>query len=360
MLFADTGLSGAEISALFAVWSAVGIAAEVPSGALADRFSRRGALVLGGVLQALGYVLWTAFPGFAAFAAGFALWGLGGAFVSGASESLVYDGLAAAGARAHFARVHGWMEAAGQLAQVPVAVAATVLFATGGYELVGWVSVGMCLAAAAVAARLPEPPRSGEEGHAAVAGYLATLRTGLREALSRALVRRALLAVALLTGLDAIEEYFPLMARAWGLPTEAVPLAMAAIPLVGALGSAFGGRAGRLGARGLTVVYGLAALLFAGAAVVRHPAGLALIAAFYGLYRAVLVVADARLQDRIGSAARATVTSVAGLATELAVFSVYLAWVAGEMVAVTGLVVVVAAVLPYAFRAPRAGIPVQV
>ena len=53
-MFADNGLSDAEISALFLIWSLVGIVAEVPTGALADRFSRRGALAAGGVLQAVG------------------------------------------------------------------------------------------------------------------------------------------------------------------------------------------------------------------------------------------------------------------------------------------------------------------
>ena len=52
LLFADSGLSDAEISALFALWSAVGIIAEVPSGALADRFGRRTALVVGALVQA--------------------------------------------------------------------------------------------------------------------------------------------------------------------------------------------------------------------------------------------------------------------------------------------------------------------
>ena len=41
LLFTDTGLSGGQISLLFAIWSTVGIVAEVPTGALADRFSRR-------------------------------------------------------------------------------------------------------------------------------------------------------------------------------------------------------------------------------------------------------------------------------------------------------------------------------
>jgi len=76
LLFVDAGLSGAQISTLFLVWSAVGIVAEIPSGALADRFSRPAALVASGVLQAAGYALWIAAPGYLAFAAGFVLWGI--------------------------------------------------------------------------------------------------------------------------------------------------------------------------------------------------------------------------------------------------------------------------------------------
>ena len=110
LLFADSGLSGAQISALFAIWSAVGLVAEVPSGALADRFGRRAALVAAGVLQAVGYALWIgAARTFAGFAAGFVLWGLGGSLVSGAREALLYDGLAAVGAEACYARVNGWV-----------------------------------------------------------------------------------------------------------------------------------------------------------------------------------------------------------------------------------------------------------
>ena len=91
LLFADTGLSDAQISVLFAVWSVVGIVAEVPSGALADHVGHRTALVAGAVVQAVGYACWVVFPGFAGFAAGFVLWGLGGALASGAQElSLIH------------------------------------------------------------------------------------------------------------------------------------------------------------------------------------------------------------------------------------------------------------------------------
>ena len=73
------------------------------------------------VLQAAGYVLWIVLPGFPAFAAGFVLWGLGGALVSGAQEALLYDGLVAAAAQEHYARVQGWVTAVGLVAQLPAA-----------------------------------------------------------------------------------------------------------------------------------------------------------------------------------------------------------------------------------------------
>ena len=107
LLFADAGMSDARISGLFLIWSATGIVAEVPAGVLADRFSRRGAVVASGLLQAGGYVLWISAPGFAGFAAGFALWAVGGAFGSGALEALLYDGLAAAGAEDTYPRRSG-------------------------------------------------------------------------------------------------------------------------------------------------------------------------------------------------------------------------------------------------------------
>src|SRR5918997_7222738 len=97
LLFPARGLSVAQISALFAIWSAVGLLAEVPSGALAARSSRRSCLVAAGILQATAYVGWLLLPGFAGFALGFALWGFGGSLVSGAKEALLYDGLDAAG-----------------------------------------------------------------------------------------------------------------------------------------------------------------------------------------------------------------------------------------------------------------------
>ena len=314
LLFADTGLSAADISALFALWSFMGVVAEVPSGALADRFGRRAAVVAAGILQAAGYLTWIALPGFPGFAAGFVLWGLGAAMASGAFEALLYDGLAAAGEADRYARVLGRVEAAGLAVQVPIAGAATALFAAGGYTLAGVVSVATSLGAAAVAATLPDVrPGAVRAGEAGELGYLATLRAGVDEAAGSPPVRAAVLGVAAITAFDGLEEYFPLLAAEWGVPTEVIPTALVAIPLAGALGAALGGRAALLGPVGITLMLLAAVGSLAAAGLVAHPAGIVGVTIFYGLYRLAVVIADTRLQERIDGPARATDVTVLAL-----------------------------------------------
>lgn len=334
MLFADSGLSDAQISVLLAIWSLTAVVFEVPSGALADRFSRRGSLVVAGGLQAAGYATWVLFPSFWGFAAGFVLWGLGGTLTSGAFEALLYDGLAANGDEDQYGRLNARVDSIELIAQVPVAVVATALFSFGGYQLAGWASVAMCLASSVIALRFPEPPRDEDDDEP---GYFATLRTGLREAVP---IKRAVLAVALVYALDAFEEYFTLLAQDWHVPTVWVPMATIGVPLMGAAGASLGGR---LPFRGW-VLFASGALLIV-AALLAVPPAIILLGLFYGLYRFVLVHVETELQHRIESDARATVTSVAAIGAEFVAFAVYGLWVLGSAVAVGVLVLVVALVI---------------
>ncbi|HEX7304125.1 MFS transporter [Lentzea sp.] len=335
LLFADSGLSDAQISVLLAVWSLTAVVFEVPSGAIADRFSRRSSLVASGVLQASGYAAWVVFPSFWGFAAGFVLWGLGGTLQSGAFEALLYDGLAANGDEERYGRLNARVDTIELIAQVPVALVATALFSLGGYRLAGWISVAMCLLSSLVALRFPEPPRESAEDDGP--GYLATLLTGLRETVP---IKRAVIAVALVYAIDAFEEYFTLLAQDWHVPTVWVPLATIGVPLLGAAGASL---AGRLPFRGWVLF--AAGLVLIAAAALAVPVAIVLLGLFYGLYRFVLVHVETELQHRIESDARATVTSVAAIGSEFVAFAIYGLWVFGAAFAIGVLVLVVAVVI---------------
>ena len=196
-----------------------------------------------------------------------------------------------------------------------------------------------------MALRFPEAPRTTEDD--ALPG---TLREGVVEALRSPPLRVLVLAVALIGGLDAIEEYFPVLAGEWGVATPTVPLAVLVVALAGATGAALGGRADRLRGGTLLTLLVIAAGCLAVAALWARPAALLLVALFYGLYLAVLVVAQSRLQERIASAHRATITSVAGLGIELASLLVFAAWALGGPIAVAGLVLAVVPVVRAGLR----------
>lgn len=340
-------------------WSATAFIAEVPSGALADRFSRRGAIIASSLLQAAGFLLWILLPGFVAFAIGFVIWGFGGALSSGAFEALLYEGLAERKAKRHFARVYGWIGSLELLCRIPAAGAATLLFRWGGYDLVGWVSIGVCLTASLLATRLPEPARipvretaGGPSAHSPSrlepqGSYFSLLHSGMKEALANPAVRAAVIAAALVTGLDGLEEYFPLMARDWGVPTAVIPIAVLGVPLAGAAGAAYGGRAERFGGGMLASLLFGALVLLGVTALMALPAGMLGVAVFYGLHQMVLVVVAARLQERIEGTARATVTSAASLGTELVAIALFAAWAFQGLLLVASIWLIVALALPF-------------
>lgn len=321
LLFSDTGLSVGQISSLFALWSITGVLLEVPSGAWADAVSRRLLLGVGPLLTAAGFALWVIVPSYWVFALGFVLWGTGGALCSGALEALVYDELDHLGAADRYARVMGRARAARLVATMASVGLAGPVFALGGYRAVGAASVLAALLTAAIATRFPEhrvPQASDDDG------WAATLRAGLAEARADRSVRGALLLVPAVGAVwGALDEYTPLLVRDLGVAEEMVPYLILLIWAGATAGSLLAGAAERIGTAGLAVLLAGAALALAAGAVARTPAGIALVALAFGAFQLADVLADVRLQHRIDDTRRATLTSVAGLGTDLGTVVVY-------------------------------------
>ncbi len=338
LLFTDSGLSVAQVSSLFVIWSVTGFVLEVPSGAWADTIDRRRLLVLAAFVQALGYASWVVWPAYPGFALGFVLWGVAGSIQSGTFESLVYDELDAHGVAGRYARIIGWSHATAMTANLVASVSAAPLMRLGSYELVGWVSVTVCLLQLALAATLPvttahpsqrRPHAAVEETLEETARYLTMLRTGVHEAARVPVVRRVVLIYAFVIGASAYDEYFPLVAADHGVAAATVPWLIGLVVLGQVVGTALAGRTAGMSARTMgLVLLGSAVLISAGSLVDRPWVGFAGIAVGYGLLNNAMIVSEARLQDVITGPARATVTSSAGLATEVVALAVYLGFAA--------------------------------
>ncbi|WTP56147.1 MFS transporter [Streptomyces phaeochromogenes] len=333
LLFSDTGLTVWQISSLFCLWSLTGVLLEIPSGAWADAVSRRLLLWFGPLLTAAGFTLWVLAPSYWAFAIGFVLWGAKGALGSGALEALVYEELDRLGAADRYAAVMGRARAAGLVAVMAAIPLAGPVYAFGGYPAVGLASVLACLLTAATATRFPEhrEPADGPgeglgEGPevAPGGGWTRTLRAGLAEARGDRSVRGALLLVPAVTAVwGALDEYTPLLVRDTGVAESAVPNWLLLIWAGATVGGLLAGAGRRLGTGGFAGLLAVSAVALAAGAWVRTPAGIGLVALSFCGFQLASVLADARLQDRIGGTGRATLTSVAGVGTDLTTIAVY-------------------------------------
>ncbi|BCJ62716.1 MFS transporter [Micromonospora endophytica] len=346
LLFADSGLSVGQISSLFVIWSLAALALETPSGAWADATSRRQMLCLAPICAAAGFALWTFVPSYYAFALGFVLWGAGSAFASGALEALVFDELDHLGAADRYARTIGRARTAGTVGVLVSILLAGPALQVGGYLAVGVASIAACGLALAVATRFPEhrradaaAPAAGSELGDDEPGWWQGLRRGVAEARHDRAVRAAVVLVAAVTAVwSALEEYLPLLARDTGVALSTVPLLLllvAAGQIVGGLLAPLGQR---LGTGGYALVLAGSAAALASGALLRQWTGFLLVAAAFCGFQLASVLADTRLQERISGTDRATVTSLAGLATDVTGIAVYasyglLAGVAGNPVA---------------------------
>ncbi|TSE00772.1 MFS transporter [Skermania sp. ID1734] len=331
VLFADHGLSTAQISSLLAIWSLTGFVLEVPSGAWADTVSRRALLILGSALLALGFAIWTLVPSYWGFAAGFVLWGTSGALQSGTFEALLYDELTARCTTDSYARIIGYSTAAGETAALLATLTAAPMYSWGGYGLVGWLSVGAALVHCLAAGAMPSAPKALEVADSAtkpVGAYLGMLRSGAAEFLARPRVRFGVLLAALLYGFTAFDEYFGLLARAEGVAIATIPL-LVGITLAGqVVGTALAGRTAAMRARTMVAVLLAAAGLLAIGALLGGPGvigalGFVALGTAYGAINNAVIVTEVRLQEAITGAARATVTSVASLFSELVALAVF-------------------------------------
>jgi MFS family permease len=170
------GFSLTQITLLEVPLFLIMVFAEVPTGAVADRFGRRISLMIGGALFAVSsFVLGTATNYLLVLVAN-VIWGLAFTFRSGADTALLYDSLLETGRDAEFQRINGRLWGlraaaafAGLLLGAPIAAATDFTFV---YMLCGVASIG----AAAVALLMREPAIAQH----AREPYWGTLTAGVR------------------------------------------------------------------------------------------------------------------------------------------------------------------------------------
>jgi MFS family permease len=300
------------------------VLAEVPTGAVADRFGRKVSLMLASAILTFSMLVYGLATSYAVILVSNLAWGLSFTFRSGADTALLYDSLKQIGREAEFQRITGRFWAlrsaamlGGLLAGAPIAAATSYSFAIVLSALVSTLAFPLAL-------RMHEPIQALAHAHEP---YLRTLASGVRDAWRRPQLRW----VFLYSGLIGAGAAGPLLLlqqpwlAAHGVATAELGVWQAAVQAVG-IGAALGAAwlLSKLGERGaylaLLLALSLCSAALAGFDGIGVAAAFLGVAVVCGMHNPALAGYVNRLVE---SSHRATVLSVQSVAGNVAMA---LAW----------------------------------
>lgn len=220
IMFGERGdISPAGVGIMLATWMTVSVLAEVPTGVIADKFSKKWSLVAGQAMQLATFAIWLCFPNFIGYIAGFIIWGIGEAFTSGAFQAYLYESLDDKNKKA-FGKIYSRSSAFTMLAYTLGSLAA---FAIGPkYSLLLILSVAVSAVTLLITLSLPATHSQVE---VEIEVKPKTLPIAIRAIRNSITLRRILVTAVIVQGLmGMLGEYLPAYYNQVGTPTQWVAL----------------------------------------------------------------------------------------------------------------------------------------
>ena len=122
LFFQEHGLSLTEVMTLQAIYSFSVAICEIPSGYIADLFGRKKTIVMGTIFLFSGYLVFSFYAGFYAFAVAQILVGIGGSLMSGSDSALLYDTLLETGDKKAYTKIEGKNYAIGNFSEATAGI----------------------------------------------------------------------------------------------------------------------------------------------------------------------------------------------------------------------------------------------
>ncbi|MCV2489044.1 MFS transporter [Geodermatophilus sp. YIM 151500] len=311
------GFDAAGVGLMAAVYSVVVPVFEVPSGVLADRWSRRGVLVLACLAAALSAAIGGASPNVATYMVSAFFLGIFFAMQSGTFESVVYDTLLEeTGSSDDFERVIGRVRVVESVALVTSALTGGVLAELLSLRVTYFLTVPLLVAAGVAVCLFREPRLHRAEESVPLRRQLATTyRTLLQRGRLRPVI--ALTIAAALT-MQGMLEFGPLWLVALAVPAIWYGPHWAGLTSALGLGGLLGSQrwvTRRSGAAALAGVMVACTLVLVGSTAPAVVVGAQVV--LTAVVVAVGIPVTRRLHDAVPSAVRAGVASGVGTLTWL-------------------------------------------
>ena len=308
LFYQDNGLNMSQIFLLKSVYSIAMVAAELPSGYLADVWGCRRTLLLGAILGTIGIIIYSISSGFTSFLGAEIVLGIGFSFVSGADSAMLYDSLKAENREGEYIKYEGRITSAGNFAEALAGVAGGLL-ATISLRTPYYFQIFIAAIAIPAAFFLKEPQHVQERVQLKMKEILSIVRLTYQQVEMRsAILISSFTGAATLTYAWFVQPYFELA----GVPVSVFGILWTMLNLSAGVFSMFSYRIERwLGKRNTLLL--IVIFLSAGFILTSIEISLAGIAILFGFYM-VRGIATPVLKDYINqytdSKVRATILSV--------------------------------------------------
>ena len=314
LFFSQSGLDPFQISLLISIWSVTTIILEVPMGVFADKYSRRNLLIIGLVINAIGFGFWM-MGGFINFAIGFVLWGIKNTLTSGTLEAFVYDELAAFKQEDQYEKVSGRMGGVFSIGLVASAIVGG-LVAEISYNWVLVASVFTTLLAAAILMTIRQVKVVQSTGETK---YFEIIKQAVYQIRNNpALLSVILFICVVFAAFGASDEYWTLIFEQLKFNPRGIGILVAGVYGLSALAgytTHYYKQSLKALPYGLVLISGLLFILL-GFSKSIWLLPLAFMAIY--LYQVASIKLEAEMQSQIKSSQRATISSIKSLAFELA------------------------------------------
>ena len=156
LFFQEHGLTLTQVMLLQSIYSISVAIFEIPSGYIADIFGRKKSIVLSTMLSFIGYLVFSFYGGFYAFAIAQILVGIAGSLISGSDSALIYDTLIEEGKENTYTKIEGKHYAIGNFSEATAGILGGFLAVSSIYLPV-YVQTGILFFSIPIALTLVEP-----------------------------------------------------------------------------------------------------------------------------------------------------------------------------------------------------------
>lgn len=324
VMFDKNGLTATQIAICMMAQQFVQFMTEIPSGVIADKYSRRNVLIVGQIITIGAYFLWLIMPHFWGYLLGYICWGIRGSLISGCREAFLFDTLKKFDKRSLYERVNGRSSAFRSGGIMFASVVASYLTKIG-FNFSGLIIATMFTSLLSIIALMTiksvKKFKESEEPEN-VLSYMQILKKGLRYSWRHTTVFKLLLFMALSPCINiGFMEYSEIFYNELTNDLVKVALIFGINEIMYIIGNTIGEYFKKIPLRFLVLIYFVVGCFDTIAFVIyKYPISIAIIFLDTVIICSAIINVSAKTNDLIPSRVRATILSVRGFIQSLGTF----------------------------------------